>query len=74
MDENAENYKNKLDRFNFKHMIAIPDIDENGDMQFTTQEVTNKDRDEELHNWADHNNVTESELDNAVWVEIIATT
>ncbi|MCI8962856.1 MAG: hypothetical protein HFG37_03980 [Eubacterium sp.] len=63
VDENAENYKNKLDRFNFKHMIAIPDIDENGDMQFTTQEVTNKDRDEELHNWADHNNVTESELD-----------
>lgn len=63
VDENAENYKNKLDRFNFKHMIAIPDIDENGDMQFTTQEVTNKERDEELHNWADHNNVTESELD-----------
>lgn len=63
VDENAENYKNKLDRFNFKHMIAIPNIDENGDMQFTTQEVLNKDRDEELHNWADQNNVTESELD-----------
>ena len=63
VDDNAEKYKEKLDYFNVKDQKTVQGTDENGDIQISTKEVVNKDREQQLHNWASRNNVTESELD-----------
>ncbi len=63
VDNNAENYKEKLNYFNIKELKNEQSIDENGDVQISTKEDVNKDRDQQLRKWASRYNVTESELD-----------